>query len=105
MSKYQLSENDKKIYKNHYGVDVKYENGVFSYKSKYQEQINTVSGMVERERFLTENYNKIPANLLKSKPGSVSSQLRNPRDTSSYRSETSETYDNNNPNKTTYEFF
>ena len=104
MSKYNLSENDKNIYKNHYGVDVNYENGVFSYKSKYQEQINTVSGMVERERFLTENYHKIPSHLLKSKPGSVSSQLGNPKDTSCYHFETSETYDNNSA-KTSYEFF
>jgi hypothetical protein len=101
MSKYTLSENDKNIYKNHYGVDVNYKNSNFSYKSKYQEQINTVSGIVERERFLTENYHKIPAELLKSKPGSVSSQLGNPKNTSSYSSETSECYDT----KTSYDFF
>lgn len=105
MPKYELSENDKKIYKNHYGVDVKYENGVFKYKSKYQEQINTVSGIVEREKFLKENYHKIPKNLLKSKKGSVSSELQNIKKSSYYSSYGNNNRSDKNYESKTYEFY
>jgi len=69
---YKLSDEDKKIYSDCYGVNVKQKDDKFEYSGS-AEQITKVSGMVNKNKFLSENSHKIGS--YKSKPGSMSSHL------------------------------
>lgn len=70
---YSLSSAEKKYYSDSYGVKVSQDkDGKFNYSGS-DEQIVKVSGMVNRSKFLAENYHKVGNHT--SKKGSLSSQL------------------------------
>ena len=70
---YSLSSSEKKYYSDSYGVKVKQDkDGKFNYSGS-SDQISKVSGMVNKNKFITENYHKVGN--YTSKKGSLSSQL------------------------------